>query len=395
MSLFPLKQEEADPAGASKKRRARTDSDAHEPIVARLDTGASCHDFVSKAVADGLIARGAKVMPITGRVCSAFKAEGRKLSSKLICKYSFINMLSQKEESVVIEPVILEDLSAPLIVGLQTIGANGLLLKQLPDLCGRIRDQEHCVSRLHQNGLLGGSGGALSLAGETAADLEELTQEQGITGIPAPGVKGKPPRATAKGKGGLTLSAGLKACELCTLQVSSRDFFRDDDDGEDISFQEGEPASISDLLPSRCGGGGAFDQPVTSELIAKIIFGSDPDLQQDARVLCKKYVDIFAETVRAQAAHVPPMSLEVDADKLRRAGKRSPRPQSQQKLIELKKMVEELLKLGVIRVSTADVPASQVLLVAKKGTTKLRFCIDFRAINEATIAPEKWPIPNI
>ena len=54
-------------------------------------------------------------------------------------------------------------------------------------------------------------------------------------------------------------------------------------------------------------------------------------------------------------------------------------------------MVEELLKLGVIRVSTADVPASQVLLVAKKGTTKLRFCIDFRAINEATIAPEKKP----
>jgi len=57
-------------------------------------------------------------------------------------------------------------------------------------------------------------------------------------------------------------------------------------------------------------------------------------------------------------------------------------------------MVEELLRLKVIRVSTADI-ASQVLLVAKKGTSKLRFCIDYRAINEATKSPETWPIPNI
>ena len=57
-------------------------------------------------------------------------------------------------------------------------------------------------------------------------------------------------------------------------------------------------------------------------------------------------------------------------------------------------MVEELRRLNVIRVSTADT-ASQVLLVAKKGTKKLRFCIDYRAVNEATKAPENWPLPNI
>ena len=57
-------------------------------------------------------------------------------------------------------------------------------------------------------------------------------------------------------------------------------------------------------------------------------------------------------------------------------------------------MVEELRRLNVIRVSTADT-ASQVLLVAKKGTKKLRFCIDYRIVNEATKAPENWPLPNI
>ena len=40
-------------------------------------------------------------------------------------------------------------------------------------------------------------------------------------------------------------------------------------------------------------------------------------------------------------------------------------------------MLAELLRLGVIRTST-KITGAQVLLVAKKGTTKLRFCIDYR-----------------
>ena len=66
------------------------------------------------------------------------------------------------------------------------------------------------------------------------------------------------------------------------------------------------------------------------------------------------------------------MNLEIDAKLLRQAGrsrKTGPRPQSQDKLSELKIMVEELMRLNVIRVSTADT-ASQVLLVAKKGPKK-------------------------
>jgi hypothetical protein len=57
-------------------------------------------------------------------------------------------------------------------------------------------------------------------------------------------------------------------------------------------------------------------------------------------------------------------------------------------------MLNDLLKLEVIRTSK-EARGSQVLLVAKKGTEKLRFCIDYRAINDATLTPEGWPIPNI
>ena len=106
--------------------------------------------------------------------------------------------------------------------------------------------------------------------------------------------------------------------------------------------------------------------------------------------------NLFSESVRRQAAHLPPMTLEIDEEKFRRTGggRNSPRPQSQEKLTELKRMIEELLRLGVIQTSTADT-ASQVLLVVKKGTSKLRFCIDYRALNDATLTREAWPIPNI
>ena len=57
-------------------------------------------------------------------------------------------------------------------------------------------------------------------------------------------------------------------------------------------------------------------------------------------------------------------------------------------------MVAELLKLGVIRASN-EVTGAQVLLVTEKGSEKLRFCIDYRMVNQATVGREGWPIPDI
>ena len=86
------------------------------------------------------------------------------------------------------------------------------------------------------------------------------------------------------------------------------------------------------------------------------------------REVCRRYIAIFRREVRPEPANLPPMELEIDADKLRqtRSSRNTPRSQSPMKLMELKKMIEDLLRLGVLRVSTVETP-SQVLLVAKKG----------------------------
>ena len=71
------------------------------------------------------------------------------------------------------------------------------------------------------------------------------------------------------------------------------------------------------------------------------------------------------------------MELVVDANKLKlaRLSGRA-RPLSEIRLATLRTMLGELLRLGVVRTSK-EARGSQVLLVAKKGTEKLRFCIDY------------------
>jgi hypothetical protein len=61
-------------------------------------------------------------------------------------------------------------------------------------------------------------------------------------------------------------------------------------------------------------------------------------------------------------------------------------------LMELKKQIDELLEKGYIRPTTSPW-AAPVLFVEKKDGTK-RMCIDYRALNEATVK-NKYPCPEL
>ena len=375
---------------ATKRREEDAKATRAIDTVARLDSGSSAFDFIRRDIADELVRMGAKTEDVVvGGVKGPFvDQESKKFRQAIKFNYGFWNQMTRTTDSIIVKAMIMEELHTPLTIGVNTIGEHGLFCKQIPILCRPCtptltRPSTHKAGKRDAARVVGAARQAS--VGETTAHSEMQKQEHCT---PA-----RPDQPTCD-PGKLGCCGGREECELCVVRVSIRDLFGERDDSEDEN--ENHPPNILDLLPTVTGGG--VSEQSVSEMIANIIFGGESEDQERLRNLCSEYAEkkLFSETVREQAAHVPPMTLQVDYEKFRRAGGRvrSPRPQSQEKLAELKRMIAELLRLGVIRPSTADT-VSQVLLVVKKGTTKLRFCIDYRALNDATTCPEAWPIPNI
>ena len=148
-----LKETTTAQAATTTSANRRVDIDT----VARLDTGANCNDYISRELANKLIAMGSPVIPIAGRVCGAFEREGRVMTSRVKCNYKYVNVQTLQQEKIVIEPVILDDLIAPLIVGLQTVGQYDLLMKQLPTLCRNTMDAKLPLTCSPSNGALRGA----------------------------------------------------------------------------------------------------------------------------------------------------------------------------------------------------------------------------------------------
>lgn len=181
-------------------------------------------------------------------------------------------------------------------------------------------------------------------------------------------------------------------CALCALIVHKSELLDDPDsldENQHLDIETDEPDSLDpESLTATAATGTDSELPNPEN-----IFGSE-SLQARIKELCRRYSDVFSSKVLDTPAKVEPMTIIVEGSKWKiPASRKAPRPQSPEKAEVLKKMVEDLLRLKVIRVSSAA-HASQVLLVVKKGSTKLRFCIDYRELNNICQA-EGWPIPNI
>jgi cleavage and polyadenylation specificity factor subunit 1 len=120
----------------------------------------------------------------------------------------------------------------------------------------------------------------------------------------------------------------------------------------------------------------------------------DSDFHNKLRELVHEYRCVFARTVSATPAEVPPMKIELsDPKKWQTAASRGPpRPQTPAKQAALIKHLHKMLKAGIIIPSQAT-EYSQVLLVPKPNK-EWRFCVDYRLLNELIISMG-WPIPNI
>ena len=121
----------------------------------------------------------------------------------------------------------------------------------------------------------------------------------------------------------------------------------------------------------------------------------DQELNKQIKVLCSELSDIYSSSLPVVPASLKHFTIDIDRSKWVVPSNRTPpRVQSPVKNEEIRKQIEELLRLGIIKHSQAGY-YSQVLLASKPHTNKTewRFCVDYRRLNGVTSC-QSWSLPN-
>ena len=130
---------------------------------------------------------------------------------------------------------------------------------------------------------------------------------------------------------------------------------------------------------------------VTREQIASVInAGLVPPKQLNA--LLEEYQDLFPEELPAGLPPDRGVALTIPLEEGTKPVKRPAFRYSPREMDEIREQVDYLLRKGLITESSSPFGAP-VLFVPKPNGT-LRMCIDYRALNKATIK-NKWPVPRI
>ena len=132
------------------------------------------------------------------------------------------------------------------------------------------------------------------------------------------------------------------------------------------------------------------------ELIDKVQIGGSPEFQKVIRDMLSEPQSstLLLTPVASEAARVPTLTLKVNENEWRvPRNKGAARQQHADKHEFIRETVDSMLKLGVIETSQHPF-YSQVHVAPKPHSKDFRFCIDYRALNQATESFD-WPLPKI
>jgi hypothetical protein len=280
------------------------------------------------------------------------------------CDVRIFDVLTKQHEIIKISAYVTH-FNTPqlgLVIGKDTIIQHQLLQRMVPCILGTPNPSlsTSVTSTLSEE---------VTSASVQHADALTAHQSESVAGAILPNGQPLQPDGGPVPNGTIFSKAELLTPSPDTEEESTENLFPD----EPFDIKEDPSTDIMSILRSNTHGSDIF--------------------KSQAEQLFSKWRSIFSTTVRDLPARVKPMLFEVDRNKWERPANRTPlRAYSHEQSAEAKKQIDLLCERNVLE-RTQALHHSHMLFVKKKDKS-WRFCLDFRALNDAS-SSLGYPLPNI